>query len=190
MPVTAEFLARYIGTAALGAAGLAFALSGALRLVRGRPEPRLLPLAFWVLFFGLLAFHPFPAPGSLHCPVPFAKPQLTPFAFLHRLAHAHGETGSLAHTLLEADALAAAMNLLVCIPIGMALVPFGIRPPTGLALGFLLSFAIETAQLTGLFGFYPCAYRQFDVDDLLLNSLGVWAGTCIACRRAARRAGP
>ena len=31
---------------------------------------------------------------------------------------------------------------------------------------------IETAQLTGLFGIYPYAYRTFEVDDIIFNTLG------------------
>ncbi len=37
---------------------------------------------------------------------------------------------------------------------------------------FLTSLLIETTQLTGIWGIYPCAYRLFDVDDLITNTLG------------------
>ena len=47
-------------------------------------------------------------------------------------------------------------------------------------LTFLLSLAIELAQLTGLFFIYPGSYRLFDVDDLMLNTLGGFAGTVLA----------
>ena len=47
-------------------------------------------------------------------------------------------------------------------------------------LGLAISLTIETAQLTGGFGIYPCSYRLFDVDDLLLNTcgglIGYWLG--------------
>jgi glycopeptide antibiotics resistance protein len=30
--------------------------------------------------------------------------------------------------------------------------------------------------LTGLFGLYPCAFRTFEVDDLIFNISGLLAG--------------
>lgn len=49
-----------------------------------------------------------------------------------------------------------------------------------LALGFGTSLLIETAQLTGLFGLYPYAYRMFDVLDLLCNTTGAAVGWGLA----------
>ena len=49
-----------------------------------------------------------------------------------------------------------------------------------IVLTFLLSLTIELAQLTGLFFIYPGSYRLFDVDDLMLNTLGGFAGTVLA----------
>lgn len=46
--------------------------------------------------------------------------------------------------------------------------------------GFGVSLLIEIAQLTGAFGIYPCSYRLFDVDDLLLNTLGAATGYLLA----------
>ncbi len=37
---------------------------------------------------------------------------------------------------------------------------------------FLLSLFFEWTQLSGLYGIYPRSYRLFDVDDLLINTLG------------------
>lgn len=42
--------------------------------------------------------------------------------------------------------------------------------------GFAVSLLVETAQLTGLFGIYPFAYRTFDVDDLMTNTSGAVIG--------------
>ena len=39
-------------------------------------------------------------------------------------------------------------------------------------LSFLLSFFFEVTQLSGLFGIYPRPYRLFDVDDLIVNTMG------------------
>jgi glycopeptide antibiotics resistance protein len=35
------------------------------------------------------------------------------------------------------------------------------------------------AQLTGLFGLYPCAFRTFEVDDLIFNISGLMAGFAV-----------
>ena len=59
------------------------------------------------------------------------------------------------------------------------------RFATTLAVGFGASLLIETAQLTGLFGLYPYAYRMFDVLDLFCNTMGAafgWSGTVLAGR--------
>lgn len=53
--------------------------------------------------------------------------------------------------------------------------------PKVLLSGFAVSLLIETAQLTGFFGLYPYAYRTFDVDDLLSNTLGALVG--LGCAR-------
>ena len=37
---------------------------------------------------------------------------------------------------------------------------------------FLLSLFFELTQLSGLYGIYPRQYRLFDVDDLMINTLG------------------
>lgn len=37
---------------------------------------------------------------------------------------------------------------------------------------FLLSLFFELTQLSGLYGIYPRPYRLFDIDDLLINTLG------------------
>lgn len=47
------------------------------------------------------------------------------------------------------------------------------------ALGFIVSLALETMQLTGLLGIYPFSYRIFDVDDIICNTLGTAIGWVI-----------
>lgn len=41
---------------------------------------------------------------------------------------------------------------------------------------FLLSLFFEITQLSGLYGIYPRSYRLFDVDDLMINTLGGYLG--------------
>lgn len=45
---------------------------------------------------------------------------------------------------------------------------------------FLLTLFYETTQVTGIYGIFNCAYRIFDVDDLLLNSIGALIGFLLA----------
>lgn len=45
---------------------------------------------------------------------------------------------------------------------------------------FLLSLFFELTQLTGLYGIYSHPYRVFDVDDLLMNTLGGILGALLA----------
>ena len=50
--------------------------------------------------------------------------------------------------------------------------------------GLLVSFCVEAAQGTGLFGIYPYSYRTADVDDLIYNTSG--RGARLGMRRRAR----
>ena len=45
---------------------------------------------------------------------------------------------------------------------------------------FILSLFFELTQLSGLYGIYPRPYRLFDVDDLLINSIGGLLGHVMA----------
>lgn len=42
----------------------------------------------------------------------------------------------------------------------------------GFVLGGLFSVFLELTQLTGLWGWFGCAYRTFDTDDVILNASG------------------
>lgn len=46
--------------------------------------------------------------------------------------------------------------------------------------GFLVSLLYEVTQLTGLFFIYPRPYRIFDIDDLIINTLGAYCGYILA----------
>ncbi len=47
-------------------------------------------------------------------------------------------------------------------------------------ISFLLTLFYEVTQVTGVYGIFNCAYRIFDVDDLMLNSAGAWLGFFLA----------
>lgn len=64
-------------------------------------------------------------------------------------------------------------NVALFVPLGfIARTLLKLKLPLALALSFFATCLIETAQLTGLFGAYPFAFRTFDVDDILWNTLG------------------
>jgi glycopeptide antibiotics resistance protein len=67
-------------------------------------------------------------------------------------------------------------NLLLTLPFGIYLsYYFKSSLKKVLLFSFLLSLFCELTQLTGLFFLYPRPYRLFDVNDLILNTLG---GVC------------
>ena len=73
--------------------------------------------------------------------------------------------------------LQAFFNFLLLIPLGFFLryyYRFNFYPIVVIAIATTLTF--EITQITGIFGIYPCAYRIFDVDDLILNTLGAIVG--------------
>lgn len=45
-----------------------------------------------------------------------------------------------------------------------------------LTMGLLFSCFIEFLQISGIFGFYNCSWRYFDIDDIIANVSGVYIG--------------
>lgn len=177
----------FAGLAMLYAAGAVPVLMLAARLAGWSPGWRAVPLLFTTLVFVFLTQHPFPDPGTLDCPVASAVPQLRPFEFWATFVRLAERGAGLADWLRNRTVAATMMNFVVCVVIGLALARHTDR--LGLAIGFGvgLTLAVELTQLTGLWGIYPCAWRQFNVDDLILNALGVVAGFLLA-RALVRRA--
>ncbi len=76
-------------------------------------------------------------------------------------------------TLLEPGFYTVLLNIVMCIPFGMYMrYYFECDLKVTLKWSFLLSLFFELTQLTGLYFIYPYPYRVFDVDDLLMNTLG------------------
>lgn len=131
-------------------------------------------MTYLFVFFslGLISFTLYPMPDN---PAEFCKayalsPQLIPFNFIANI-QAEGQRAI----------LQIVMNIIFFLPLGVfarLLFRWKILPTILLSLG--LSLAIETAQLTGVFGLYPCSYRLFDVDDLFFNTLGGIGGYALA----------
>ncbi|RSX57794.1 VanZ family protein [Bifidobacterium samirii] len=121
---------------------------------------------------GLMCFTMYPMPDDpvAYCAAHHLHPQLNPLQFVADIR----SDGTSAIMQL-------ALNVLFFIPLGfIAGRVFRWRLRAALPFGFLVSLLIETMQLTGMFGLYPCSYRLFDVDDLATNTLGTLAGFGIA----------
>jgi glycopeptide antibiotics resistance protein len=68
-------------------------------------------------------------------------------------------------------------NFLLLMPLGFYLrYYFRVRWRLTFAIALATTATIELSQITGLFEMYPCPYRTFDVDDLILNTAGAMVG--------------
>lgn len=114
-----------------------------------------------------------------------ATPQLVPFNFAEKIAAEVDfrlfDPSTWLPTLACADVYEAFFNLLLTVPLGLFLRYFFNRKWWQvLIIGFLTTLFFEVSQLTGLFGIYAHPYRLFDVDDLMVNTLGAMVGYWIA----------
>lgn len=135
-------------------------------------------LALWT--YTLL---PMPEPGTYLC----QSTNLEPLGSARGLWS--GEAGGgLAGLLRDPVFLQLALNVLLFVPLGFFLRRILRRGFVVAGLvGLGVSLAIETTQLTGVWALYDCPYRVFDVDDLLVNSLGAVAGSLLSALVVARR---
>lgn len=81
-----------------------------------------------------------------------------------------------------------ALNVLLFVPLGYfarAVLHRGVVVATSLGLG--ISLLIELTQRTGVWNLYDCAYRLFDVDDLVVNTLGATVGSLVSLILVRRR---
>jgi hypothetical protein len=179
------------------------------RVMGRRVTLQCLALCFVALFF--LGLTQLPAPNlkmlQLQCPILGAQPNWLPFysaaEMLKGLSHylAHPVELQLQDLSLGPPEVAARiakqvndpvifggwgqpalLNLLVCLPIGFLIFPYLERVRSAVSTGLLLSLTIELTQLTATWGLFPCPYRKFDADDLLLNTLGMALGFWAAGR--------
>lgn len=188
------WLAGYLGWAMVYAAAATAVVGGLLRVTRHLPAGArgtavllaLLAGAF-VLFLGL---HPFPDPARFSCASDARAPILEPFAFRHRFAQLWRDGAALQVWMRDLTVVSTVMNFVLCGVMGAALRGASSRVRVALLAGAGLSVTIETAQVTGLFGVYGCAYRTLEVDDLILNTAGSVAGFLVASAVLRRVAGP
>lgn len=103
--------------------------------------------------------------------------QLIPFKFIQDFINETSFCITNIHTyiksLLEPCCYVVIYNILLCLPFGIYLhYYFKKNLRKTVIYSFLLSLFFELTQLTGLYFIYPRSYRLFDVDDLILNTLG------------------
>lgn len=123
--------------------------------------------AFALIFFTLF---PVPEDPRAFCATHHLRPNLDPLQFV---ADFQKQPRSVV--------LQTGFNVVFFIPLGFSLRRvFRWRSWAVVLDGFATSLFIECSQLTGIFGIFPCAYRLFDVDDLITNTLGAVVGLLIA----------
>lgn len=127
---------------------------------------------FWAIWTYTLL--PLPDPDDVRC----AGVNLNPFELVTDVSAALSRPGP---WIADPAVLQLLLNVLLFVPLGFFVRVLGRRGilVAGLVgLGF--SVFIETTQLTGVWGLYPCAYRVFDVDDMITNTTGALLGSLIA----------
>ena len=154
-------------------------------LIRGRFTPR--RAAAWSIVVGYLlilwayALSPAPPVAAVLC----RAPNLTslPNVFGVDL----GPRGLIADPSFQELVL----NTALFLPLGALIAvnfPRSVLAVSG--IGFGLSVAGELTQLSGSWGLYPCAYRQFSLEDILLNTIGATLGALVVWIARKRPWGP
>ncbi|WP_267245838.1 VanZ family protein [Streptomyces sp. PR69] len=138
---------------------------------------------FYLIAALLQTVMPLPARTSAHCSAArYAEtPQLEPFDFYARIASASGGDWSVSTLTGLTVTWTSVLNALLLLPLGMFLRYYlrqGLLPSSVLA--FATSLFFEATQYTGLWFIYACPYRQFNVDDLILNTGGAVVGWLLA----------
>lgn len=112
--------------------------------------------------------------------MPTKVPQLIPFTFIGDFIETFKESSGVLSFLKSPIVYTTLFNIAITIPFGVYLrYYFKKKWYTTIIYTFLLSLYFEITQLTGLYGLYPKAYRLFDVDDLIVNTLGGLIGYLI-----------
>lgn len=159
-----------------GAAGYALAAGAVLlalgRIAGWRPGAAQAGLVFAVAFVIFLGLYPFPALEAVVCKAPI----LQPFHFLNGYVDYWRRDVPPGVWLRSNTITTPVANFLFFAVVGALLATQTRRAGVALMLGAGVSGAIEISQLSGLYGIYPCPYRTFETDDLILNTAGVLAG--------------
>lgn len=173
-PFVASVFAVYLAVCVLH-----FALRG-----RYRRQRAFIHYAFWLFCVSVMLLIVMPLPDvtpdfcSVHQDA--GEPELRLFSFAGDIARHSGlarQRFSVQRLLTAASFQLAVSNVLVFIPLGIYLAAVLRRNFwQGLLISFGCTLFLELMQGTALFGLYPCPYRHFNVDDLILNTLGSMLG--------------
>ncbi|UJP09320.1 VanZ family protein [Microbacterium sp. KUDC0406] len=126
---------------------------------------------FWAIWTYTLL--PLPDPDTIRCVGAITDPM----SVVRDIRKAISEPG---RTITNPAMLQLVFNVMLFIPLGFFVRVIGGRGIlAALLVGFGLSLFIETTQLTGVWGLYPCAYRFFDVGDLMTNTTGAVLGAVV-----------
>lgn len=117
---------------------------------------------------------PLPDPGSFRCKVPQTD-------LLGTIGLVGLPDDGVRMFLRDQAVQQVLLNVVLFVPLGV-LIRLILRRGVlvSAVAGLAVSLLIEVTQRTGVWGFYGCAYRKFDVDDLLVNTLGAVAGALIS----------
>lgn len=193
VPVRSGFLGQYASP--IGSGALAFVAAAIILLIpytivqyrrRGRVGGRRIVVESLFLLYLLCAWAlvvlPLPDITGESCVARQAAAQTTAFQWADETWRAWQWAGGEPLDLLRSKSLwIRVFNVALLVPFGVFLRRWWRRGFTVTTFaGFLLSMGFELTQLTGSWGIYPCAYRSFDVDDLMANTLGAALGWLIA----------
>lgn len=127
----------------------------------------------YALGLGLFTLYPLPDNPIMFCLNHSIDFQLIPFSWIPILTSKY-------HLAIILQLIA---NIIFFIPLGIYIALYFKKTlKHAIIIGFLVSLLIEIAQLTGLFFIYPCNYRFFDVDDLIMNTFGSILGYSMSFR--------
>ena len=103
--------------------------------------------------------------------------QLIPFKFIIDFIRESGfdisKTNTYLNAITSSYVYVPLFNIIMFIPFGLYLrYYFNCSLKQTILFSFLLSLFYELTQLTGLYYIYPHSYRLFDIDDLMLNTVG------------------
>jgi len=131
---------------------------------------------FYLMCTALLTILPIPATAS-DAISQRQQPQFIPLTALRRWVEVTGfslsDPSTWKDAFLSRSAFYIVANVVMMVPLGMYLryyFDFSFGKTAVAAFGF--SLILELIQLSGLFGLSPVAYRMFDVDDIITNTLG------------------
>jgi len=145
-------------------------------------------LVFYAFLFYLLAavlqtVMPLPADPAGFCAGQnyASTPELRPFYFVQVLQERAQGDWSFDSLIHYGSVWSTVLNVALLAPLGFFLRYLaGLRFLAATAVAFGVSLLFELTQLTGLWFVYPCAYRLFSVDDLMLNTAGAVLGWLVA----------